>query len=256
MVLRVTKLGDTSKIVTALTPTHGVVKGVAKGARTVGSRMGSLLEPGNELELLLYVREGRDLWTLGDATLRRAALTGASSLDKLSHLLAALELADRVLTPHQPVEEVADLYRGFLDRWHAGSAGEMAGLFFALEAELCLHLGVELAWDRCGECGRDLAGEERALHAVADGWLRCSGCAATAGAGRWLDGGVLATLTRLPDALEPGGSVPVSSGERAAIGRLLHEHMGFHLQGYRLPRSLYWLTAADSAGRDEEGSDA
>ena len=252
LVLRITKLGDTSKIVTALTARHGLVKAVAKGARTVGSRMGSLLEPGNELELLLYVREGRDLWTLGDATLRRAGLTGASSLDKLSHLLAALELADRVLTLHQPVEEVSDLYALFLDRWHAGSAAQMAGLFFALEAELCARLGVELAWDCCGECGRGFAPGERVLHSVAEAWLRCQGCAGAA-VGRWLESDVLATLSGLSAALEPTGSVEITPEQRAAIGRLLHEHMGFHLQGYRLPRALYWTRPL---APDDEESDA
>ena len=85
IVLRVIKLGESSKIVSALTRIHGRVKLVAKGARQPGHRLRSLLETGNELSIQCYPRPDRDLWMLGEASLRRAALTGGGSLDKLSH---------------------------------------------------------------------------------------------------------------------------------------------------------------------------
>ena len=45
IVLKTHALGDTSRIVTAYTPDHGVLKVVAKGARTTPNRFGFALEP-------------------------------------------------------------------------------------------------------------------------------------------------------------------------------------------------------------------
>ena len=52
LILRPVKLGDSSKIVSALTERFGRVKLVAKGSRQLGSRLSALLEPGNELDLV------------------------------------------------------------------------------------------------------------------------------------------------------------------------------------------------------------
>jgi hypothetical protein len=43
--------------------------------------------------------------------------------------------------------------------------------------------------------------------------------------------------------LEKGSPPPpaLAPADRREVGRLLHEHMGFHLPSYRLPRALYWL---------------
>ncbi len=251
IVLRTLKLGDSSKIVTVLTPTYGRVKVVAKGSRKLGSRMGSLLEPGNELELVVYARPGRDLWMLSDASLRRSALRGGGltelgRLDKLAYLLAAMELADRLLPEQQSLPELEELYRWFLDRWHAEAGADMPALFFGLELELLDRLGVGLAGRHCAECGRPL--DARALYRVADGTFSCESCGR--GAGRWVTETVMTRLNGLSLRAEPGA--PIEGEEKRALGRLLHEHMGFHLPNYRLPRSLYWLRGSGATSSEQD----
>ena len=112
IVLRPIKLGDSSKIVSVLTPRWGRVKLVAKGSRQLDSRLSALLESGNELDLTLYPHDDRELWMLGDASLVRAALTGGNTLNKLSYLLATMELTDRLLPEREPVPEFELLLRG------------------------------------------------------------------------------------------------------------------------------------------------
>lgn len=247
LVLRTLKLGDTSKIVTVLTEEHGRVKLVAKGARRLQSRWGSLLEPGNEIEILVYVRSGRDLWTLSDASLCRGALTAGSSLDKLSHLFAALELADRLLPEQQPAPDLAALYRTYLDRWHESEPARMPALFFALELALLRSLGLDLTVARCGRCGAATKRQTRVLYVARDGIVCCEPCA-QGKRGRWLDGACTRALAYLESGLQTPDVPGLDDSVRGAVGRLLHEHMTFHLPSYRVPRSLYWLTDVTRGG--------
>ena len=240
IVLRTLQLGDTSRIVSALTSAHGRVKLVAKGSRKIDSRLGALLEPGNELEFIFYPHRDRELWTLGEAGLRRAALTGGGTLSKLTHLFAALELADRLLPEREAVPEFDGLMRAWLDAWHRESDAAMATLYFLLEIRWLESTGLGLEPGHCADCGETLLGQVRARFRVSEGTFVCSRC--SAGAGRWLEGWIIDSLQRLIDSeLADPARVPLEARERREIGRLLHEHLGFHLPDYRLPQSLYWL---------------
>jgi len=248
LVLGTRKLGEGSRIVSALCRAHGRISLVARGSRRPTSRLQSLLEPGNELELQYYPRETRELWTLGEASLVRAALTGAGSLDKLSYLLAVLELADRLLPEREAVPEVIEIYDRFLDRWHVEGPQAMAALFFALEGELLQSLGLGLDLQHCGECGTPLSEGDAARFRPEEGALACSCCSGERG--RWLESGELDRWRALQRIPEEDPIPELDPAERRLIGRLLHQHMLHHLPRYRVPRALYWLEV--SAG--EQGA--
>lgn len=255
IVLRPIALGDTSKIVSALTRDHGRVKLVAKGSRSLRSRFGPLLEPGNELDLVFYARSDRELWMLKEAGLVRGALTGGGSLPKLSHLLAALELADRLLPEREPATEHWGLYRGYLDHWHRTADAEQAALFFALELSILDLAGLGLEVDACAECGRrfEIGVDPRVCFRAVDGTLECDACAR--GQGRWIDGEAWAALRAVAgfDPLDPAADLPgLDDAGRREVGRLLHEHLSFHLANYRIPKSLYWLRSARESKGERE----
>jgi len=251
IVLRPIKLGDSSKIVSVLTPGFGRVKLVAKGSRQLGSRLSALLEPGNELDLVLYPHADRDLWMLGDASLVRAALTGGNTLNKLSHLFAAMELADRLLPEREPVPEFEQLYRGFLDHWHRTEDLRQFALFFALELGLLEAAGTGLVPRSCSSCGASLVGADRAGVRASEGDILCTRC--VSGVVRWLDAETLSDLqdlARSPLPVAASEWPELDSRSRQQLGRLLHEHMSLHLPGYRLPQSLYWLAPT----REDQGT--
>lgn len=255
LILRCISLGDSSKIVSALSREWGKVRLVARGAKSPRSKLAGLLDPGNEVEALFYPRENRELWTLSDGSLRRSALTGASSLDKLSHLFAALELGDRLLPDLEGAAEYEPHFRRFLDLWHEGEDAEMASLFFALELRLLQEWGWGIEAHDCGQCGQPLlatSGESRVYWAAADGRMTCARCAGFGG--RWIEpdvvralaavGAIGAWTTTGESGGEPPARILLDAGQRRGVGRILHEHMEFHLPRYRLPRSLYWLQEA------------
>ncbi len=250
LVLRCIALGESSKIVSALSGEWGKVRLVAKGARSLRSKMASLLEVGNEIEVVFYPREGRELWTLSDAALRRAALTGANSLDKLSHLFAALELGDRLLPDFEGAAEYEPIFRRFLDLWHAGEDAEMASLFFALELRMLDGSGWGVDPGSCAQCGKALC-EIGARWSAAEGRLECSQCAQLGG--RRIAPEVIAALMAVDavdfsERVSGARGVELTADQRRGVGRLLHEHMGYHLPHYRLPKSLYWLQASTGDG--------
>ena len=247
IVLGSIKLGETSQIVSCLARGHGRVKLVAKGTRKPRGRWAGLLEPGNELEAVYYARPGRDLWTLSEAGLMRAALTGGDSLDKLSYLLAVLELVNRLLPEREPVDSVVEIVRRYLDRWHRESTGAMPALFFAFEIALLRELGLSTDLYRCGDCGRSLTGAESVFFRPSEGDLSCADCGG--GQGLWLGAEDLQLWRSLDGLLEEETAPDVDDEGKRRIGKILHLHMLVHLPRYRVPASLFWLSAL----RDSEG---
>ncbi|MBS3819981.1 DNA repair protein RecO [bacterium] len=69
IVLRNFNIGDQDKIVIFLTDQHGIIKGVAKGARKFGNRFGSSLEPMSKIKVFYYEKEKKELVTISNCDL-------------------------------------------------------------------------------------------------------------------------------------------------------------------------------------------
>ena len=72
IVLRTYPLGDQDKVVVFLTREHGLLRGVAKGARKFGNRFGAALEPMSHLTVFYYEKERKDLVTVSGCDLRQS----------------------------------------------------------------------------------------------------------------------------------------------------------------------------------------
>lgn len=77
VVLRTHKLGESDRIVTLLTRSHGQVRAVAKGIRKTTSRFGARLEPFSLVDVQLY--RGRNLDTVQQVELVNAYSTALSA---------------------------------------------------------------------------------------------------------------------------------------------------------------------------------
>ena len=110
VVLRALDYGETSRIATLLTRSHGVVGALARGARRPTSRFGSTLQPMACIQAVLYVKPGRGLQTFKEAahTIRFSHLDG-SDLDRVTAGLRAVEVARLAL-------EEGDAHPRALDR--------------------------------------------------------------------------------------------------------------------------------------------
>ena len=233
IILQAFPYSETSKILRLLTPTHGVVSVIAKGALRPRSRYGGVLEPFTEGLATAYLKPGRELQTLSAFDLVRArqglgrdlVRFGAASLLAEIVIRTAAETADARL-----YEQV----RAALDRL-GGATVDVEAVALAELWSLVAQLGFAPALDACVDCGRALAADEETSFDYAAGAVRCDECARQA-PGRTLPAAARAALEQLQR-----GEAPALA-RTAAHWRLLARYLAHHvLEGQPL-HSLDFLT--------------
>jgi DNA repair protein RecO (recombination protein O) len=181
LILRAFPYGDTSRILRLLTPDHGVIGAIARGARRPRSRFAALLDPFGEGVAVLDYREGRDLQTLTAFDLSRARRGLARDMRRYgaASLLAELLMRTATTTANPSIYECA---AAGLDAIEAadGDAIEPVGLSAAWKLVDQLGFGPEL--DACTICGRRLGDAEEAVFDYGAGGMRCDGCPGGPGA--------------------------------------------------------------------------
>ncbi len=176
IILKRIRLGETSKILTVLTPAYGKIKLVAKGARKPKHRYGSGMEPFSVCSIVFYHRSDRDLQLLSQCDTQESHLRFAGDLRRLAYGSAALEMADRVVLEGESTAEVYGLVVDAIGRMeHAGPA-ELPLLWWAYQLKMLEALGYRPQLERCGRCGRPVTGR-RVRFDMAEGGVRCSSCA-------------------------------------------------------------------------------
>ncbi len=166
VVLRTYKLGETDRIVVALTQGRGKVRAVAKGVRRPGSRFGGRLEPFSHVDLDLY--EGRSLDVISAADLI-TPFSGVRDDWALSACGSTMvEAADRVA---QPDERSTRLFLLLLDGLRALDAVPLApaSVLDAFLLRLAGVSGYAPALDACATCGAP--GRHEVFSAAAGGVL-------------------------------------------------------------------------------------
>lgn len=174
LVLRSYNLAEADRIVVFFTRNHGIVRGVAKGAKRLKSRFGSTLELFSTVNLTYFQKEDRELVSVQDVELSRSRFAAASDPAFLHTFSYLAELLTAMLPPHDPNETTYRMAKACLDA-DLANANEFTAITLYFELWL-LRLGGYLPdWSRCAECsngfspGED-AGLRRDLH------LTCKQC--------------------------------------------------------------------------------
>ncbi len=107
VVLRCIDYQNSSKIVGLLTQHNGKITVIAKGAKSTKSKYAGLLQAGNILEVLFYVKPSRDIQVLSDASYEVKAYPIHFDMDKLALLMPTLEMVDQLVNDQ---EESADFF--------------------------------------------------------------------------------------------------------------------------------------------------
>lgn len=114
VVLRGVDFSETSRIVTFLTPDRGRLACIAKGVRRKGSALGPVLDTFNRVELVYYWKDGREVQTLGEASLLDGFREIKDNLEKSAFATLPLEIAGNVAHENEPSAELyAALVCGF-----------------------------------------------------------------------------------------------------------------------------------------------
>ncbi|MFT5234500.1 MAG: DNA repair protein RecO (recombination protein O) [Candidatus Krumholzibacteriia bacterium] len=257
LVLRVWPCGETSVIASLLTCDYGYVKVIAKAARRPKSRLRALVEPGRLVNVEFSLNEKRELQYLRGGTVEWDSLGPGTTLEQTAFLQAALELADRCrpLGNHagddNSNEAASQLFRicdHFLRVLSSPSCVRSDLAFFAFEWQLLAAHGMAPEVDLCTSCGQncDDLTEDSLWFSPSEGGVVCGACARKPGAstGKPLGSTVWGIFTLMASGeLSLDADSPLERPLRRELGAHLHNFLGYHLPGYRLPAALDLLRA-------------
>ena len=150
IILRHVDYGEADRIVTALTPDHGRIKGFARGARKSRKRFGPALEPFSEVRLHWAPRAGGDLVSLREAELVCLRLGLRRDLETLALAGYGCELTESLYDEAVGFAEAFGLLRAFLD--HLDGHGASAEARLLLELRLLTLAGIVPHLQHCAEC--------------------------------------------------------------------------------------------------------
>jgi len=140
ILLRRIRLTETSLIVTWLTPEHGRIKTVAKGALRPKSPLAGVLDLFHLCEIQFQPARSGDLHGLRDAILINAFPGVRTEYPRISLGAYAVELIERATETNSPMPEIFNLLERVLRFLDANAASQRALLHF--ESELVRLLGI------------------------------------------------------------------------------------------------------------------
>lgn len=230
LVLQAFAYGDTSKILRLYTLDFGLRSVIAKGALRAKSRYGGVLEPFTEGDADFYLRDGRDLHTLGGFDLVRSRQVLGRDLTAFAGASLVAELVLRYSTeePHPALYHAA---AGALDRIGAAEPGRGTAVVLGAAWQIIALLGFHPELDVCVGCGRPFGEEEASRFDLEAGGAACTGCRQS---GRVVD----AATRRQVASMSRGGAEPDRLTDPALQRALLRAFIGTHLSGDHPLRSL------------------
>lgn len=255
LVLRAWSCGESSAITSLLTREEGFIKTIAKAVRKPGSRLRPLIEPGRLVHVEFSLDPARDLQFLRAGSVNLDPMSHAPSLEKSAFLLGALELIDRCrplgqTAGHRAEVDLFAVCEEYVRVLSSPTCQAPTRLFFAFEWELLERHGMAPEIEACIGCGEPPEWESGATHwfSPGEGGLVCQGCAQSDFPGKMPLGedALQALFEMAGQGMDLDYSEPMPRFLRREVGRLLHNFMGYHLPGYRLPSALELLRNGSS----------
>ncbi len=173
VVLRTTKYGETSLIVTLLTRDFGKVSAIANGVRTKKSRLLAGLQLFSYSELVMYkAKQKNGLYHLDEMNVVESFAAIRSDLDKMAYAAYFAEAVNGALSEEAADDEVLSLVLNTLYAVDKGLA-DYEKIKTVFEWRLAALLGYAPSVDGCGVCQ---SAEELGL-SLYDGTVFCKDCA-------------------------------------------------------------------------------
>ena len=210
LVIRVTDRDDSDKLMTVLTPDRGQIAVIAKGARSMHSKMLPLVQPYTYANFEIYEKNGSLGWLRGGSVIE--PFYGVrNDLDNLSLAAYLAEVGADITGEGEPA---VDILRLLLNSLYALSAGLrppwiIKGVF---ELRAAGFSGFMPEFDGCAVCRK--AFSDPMYLDVMNGRLLCAECVRTAGQ-------VRRTEMEMEDAGELSLLLPMSPSVQAACRYVL-----------------------------------
>jgi len=153
LVIKTYNLAEADKIVVLLTHDHGVVRGVAKGAKRLKSKFGSGLEPFSIIRVEYFEKEASDLVSIQKVDLIQSNFTAASNPDFLQRFSYLADILITFSPPHDPNETLYRMVKACVETGASNPESLLStGVYF--ELWLLRLAGYLPDWSKCDACRR------------------------------------------------------------------------------------------------------
>lgn len=214
---------ESSVIVTLYTNEFGRVNGIAKGVRK-RSKNSLPLERGFLVDLILYVKQGKDLHTLADINIYDYYPGIRGDLYKTAIRDAAFELLLKSVMASESHPELFSLLQQFLTLLQSTDITENFALLWKFYLKTAELLGFAVHLDCCRCCGREILPSEGGFLLVESGSLYCGRCGVNqVSPESYIQGTVLQKLNGSTSPME------LPSDELMRLTRLAASYCRFHL---------------------------
>jgi DNA repair protein RecO (recombination protein O) len=161
LILKTYNLAEADKIVLLFTRDHGIVRGVAKGAKRLKSRFGSGLEPLTVVRVTYFQKEVLELVSIQNIELLESNFIAASNPEFLEKFAYLIDILGASVPPHDPNETLYRMVRAVI-KTATENPSVLELVVFYFEVWLLRLTGYLPNWTKCKHCGRHFASTENA----------------------------------------------------------------------------------------------
>lgn len=220
------RYGEADRILHAITPEHGRIGAIARGARRPKSKLGGRLEPLSVVRLELQTGRS-DLHTVVGVDTVAVHHRIVTDHGALTQAQQACHVVDRTCVPDEPAPAVHGLLRTLLALLDARPDAASEGLQLAFRLKLLYALGLQPALGACVRCGRT---DDLVAFDAAQGGAVCASC--QSGAVSIVPEALGFMVTALGRPLADAPTVDIRAGHQVAraIEGLAAQHLGVDLR--------------------------
>jgi DNA repair protein RecO (recombination protein O) len=160
LVLKSYGLAEADKIVVFLTQEHGLVRGVAKGAKRLKSKFGGSLEPFSIVRLTYFQKEERELVSIKNSEIIKSFFEAASNPNLFQKFAYIVELLSDFAPPSDPNERLYRMARVCLETSDENPE-KLVQMILYFELWLLKLGGYLPSWERCDVCRREFNKSEK-----------------------------------------------------------------------------------------------
>jgi DNA repair protein RecO (recombination protein O) len=161
LVLKSYGLSEADKIVVFLTQEHGLVRGVAKGAKRMKSKFGGSLEPFSIVRLTYFQKEDRELVSIQQSEIVKSFFELAVQPHTFQKFAYLVELLSDFAPPSDPNERLYRMAKVCLETSDEHPE-KLSQMIFYFELWLLKLGGYLPSWERCDICKREIGRAETA----------------------------------------------------------------------------------------------
>ncbi|MFQ5629334.1 MAG: DNA repair protein RecO [bacterium] len=248
IILRTAKMGETSKLLTLYSLKDGILKLIAKGARSPKSRMGGTLETLNVVEVVYYEKSNRDLQFLSQASIVFAPKNLLKDAERTVMAMVCTEMIARLEKEQNPNASIFGLLRAALEAFNQENANGRL-ILFAFQMQLLRFLGFAPDLSQCASCGTGQSIKWQ--FQLTDAKLYCNECLQSLNSGFSLQAATLSGLRKLAKTpLTNITAIEIARTSQAEIYNFLTAFYSNHLEEARFLKTIEVLKQMKAMERD------